>query len=110
MKRIRSILSAHKMLTLCVAVLMLISLTFASISIAKSNPQPVAAIEAEPAVVTEGEKKACLWYRRHIYYSDATHSTSVGSRRWFCDGSIGTAGTVTIYFDEFECDCVEEPK
>jgi len=101
MKRLKAILSAHKITVLCVAVLMMISLGFASISIAKSNAK-------EAAVVVKKEKGNCLWYRIQTYYSDASHTTSVGSRRWFCDGSIGSFGTTTIYYVEQTCECIEE--
>lgn len=100
MKRLKAILSAHKITALCIAVLMMVSLAFASISIAKSN--------AKEVEMTKKGKGNCLWYQIRTYYSDASHTTSVGSRRWFCDGEVGTSGTVTIFFVEQTCECIEE--
>jgi hypothetical protein len=100
MKRMMSILSAHKMLAVFLAVLMLVSLTFASISIAKSGTRVELAAEQETTTT-------CSWYQRRIYYNDAAHTTQTGVRVWFCDGEVGSAGTITIYFDESYCECDE---
>jgi len=78
---------------------MMVSLTFASISIAKSGTK-------EEAVVKQ--KNDCFWYHRRVYYSDATYTTSVSTKIWFCDGLVGSGGPPTAYYIDQYCDCIEE--
>lgn len=100
MKKLMAILSVYKITAFCAAFLMLASLSFASISTAKSNAIEIASVEKT--------KENCFWYQSRAYFSDATLTTQVGTRTWFCDGSVGTGGPVTPYYVDQFCECIVE--
>jgi hypothetical protein len=52
----------------------------------------------------------CFWYQTYNYYSDASHTTHVGVRVYYCDGYIGRAGIQTHYSTVDYCDCEEGGK
>ena len=52
----------------------------------------------------------CLWYKAYNYYSDASHTTHVGYKGYFCDGEIGYAGTQTQFYTIRYCECEEVGK
>lgn len=85
----------NKMITILVAVLMLVSLSYASISFAGDRS-------------IEKKDDYCAWYQRRVYYTDATFTTTTGTRVWFCDGLIGRSGTTTVYYQTFYCECFPE--
>lgn len=82
---------SNKVIAVCLLILMVGSFAFASNIFTKS----------------ETDETNCGWYKRRKYFSDATYTTQVGLRLWFCDGAVGSAGTLTIYFVEDECECSE---
>lgn len=84
---------SNKVIAICLVILMIGSFAFASNIFTKP----------------EAEKTNCGWYQRRKYYNDAAHTTQVGLRLWFCDGEVGSAGTLTIYYAEDYCECFEEP-
>jgi len=85
----------NRMITALVAILMLLSLSYASISFAGNNG-------------SEKNSTYCFWYQRRVYYSDATYTTSTGTRVWFCDGLVGQGGAATPYYIDSYCDCDPE--
>jgi hypothetical protein len=82
----------NRMITVLVAILMLLSLSYASISFAGN----------------EKNSTYCMWYHRRVYYSDATYTTSTATRVWFCDGLVGQGGAATPYYIDSYCDCDPE--
>jgi len=74
---------------------LLILLVIASLMIALSPAY------APSAKTTTG----CFWYQTYNYYSDATHTTSVGLRVYYCDGLIGRWGTQTPHYTVDYCEC-----
>lgn len=103
MKRIKVFLFRHKITSVFFAALLLMPLVYASFTFAKTN------VKEDRIVVATAESKDsfCGWYYKRVYFNDAAHTTQVGVRVFQCDGGIGTAGTVTQYYDEFFCDCEE---
>jgi hypothetical protein len=85
----------NRMITVLAAILMLISLSYGSISFAGSAG-------------SENDSTYCMWYHRRVYYTDATFTTSTGQRVWFCDGLVGQGGPATPYYQDFYCDCDPE--
>lgn len=61
---------------------------------------------APPAKTQDG----CPWYKVYNYYSDASLTTHVGVRVYYCDGYIGRAGIQTYYSTVDYCDCEEASK
>jgi hypothetical protein len=59
---------------------------------------------------TAKSSNGCLWYQAYNYYSDATYTTHVGYKGYFCDGEIGYAGTQTPYYTIRYCECEEVSK
>lgn len=59
---------------------------------------------------TAKTSNACPWYQAYNYYSDASHTTHVGYKGYFCDGEIGRAGTQTPYYTISYCECEEISK
>lgn len=84
-------MASNKVIAACLVILMIGSFAFAS------------SIFTKP----EADETNCGWYKRRKYFNDAAHTTQVGMRVWFCDGEVGSAGTLTIYFVQEECDCSE---
>ena len=101
MKSLTSIVFKKRMLTALVAVFMLISLSYASISFARNS-------EAENTITEKTTDDYCFWWHRRVYYTDATYTTSTGTRIWFCDGLVGQGGPATPYYQDFYCECFPE--
>jgi hypothetical protein len=85
----------HKIFAAFLVLLILAGLSYASISFAKPEP-------------AKEQTSNCLWYRRTTYYSDASLTTVVGTQVFFCDGNVGTSGTVTQFSTFVTCECIEE--
>jgi hypothetical protein len=79
--------------------LMVFMLSYASVSFAKTGVNSGVNVE---------KKQSCIWYKSRAYFTDASHTTQVGIKIWYCDGLIGRAGTLTNYWVEEECDCDPE--
>ncbi len=90
MLKFKKFLIAHKLITVCLAILMFGSIAFASNYFSNKSGN-------------------CFWYQSNAYYSDATYTTQVGTKAWFCNGQVGTGGTITQYYITTYCDCIEEP-
>jgi hypothetical protein len=86
----------HKIFSAVLALLILAGLSYASISFAKSESG-------------NEQTNNCLWYRSTTYYTDASHTTVSGRQIFFCDGEVGTSGTVTQFSTFVTCECVEDP-
>jgi hypothetical protein len=54
---------------------------------------------------TEKKPQTCDWYQSRNYFTDASHTTYVGAKIWYCDGYIGQAGTITAYYQNTNCEC-----
>jgi hypothetical protein len=104
MNKMKSILSVRKILTMCLAVFILATLTFASFN-NKTGADPLALKKAE---ALSGKAMNCLWYQRTVYYSDAAHTTQIGVIVRFCDGETGNFGTTSQFFVIQTCECIEE--
>lgn len=50
-------------------------------------------------------KRDCYWYRREKYYTDATYTTFCGMKTYFCEGTVGRSGCVTLYATVETCEC-----
>lgn len=96
MKNLKNRLFKNRIITTLVVGLVVFMLSYASISFAKTDVNTGVNVE---------KKQSCMWYKRRTYYNDAAHTTQVGLRVWFCEGLIGSAGTITIYWVQEECDC-----
>jgi hypothetical protein len=90
MKTLRKIIQANKYLATALVFLMLILSGSVLISFAKQS---------------EEKSKTCTWYQSRNYFSDASHTTFVGARIWFCDGYIGQSGTQTAFHETAFCEC-----
>ncbi len=95
MNNIKHILLRNKILTLCLAVLFSVTVTYISVAIAK------------PVTVSD-QATNCFWYQKKTYYDTETKTIPVGGRIYFCDGEIGSYGTITQYYSLEYCDCIEE--
>lgn len=99
MKNLKNRLFKNRIVTTLVFGLVVFTLSYASVSFAKTD------VNTGVNIV---KKQSCFWYKRRLYYSDATLTTQVGTRVWFCDGLIGSGGTITNYWVQEECDCEVE--
>jgi len=57
----------------------------------------------------ESTNDFCFWYKVIRYYTDATYTNQCGSRYYYCDGTVGTAGICnppsSYYTVQENCDC-----
>lgn len=90
MKTLRKIIPANKYRATALILLMLILSLGVLIAFAKQ---------------TEKKPQTCEWYQSRNFFTDASHTTFVGARIWFCDGYIGQSGTQTIYYETAYCEC-----
>lgn len=98
MKNLKNVLLRNRIVMVIVAVLMVTALSYVSVSFARNRINTGTGANAE-------KQESCSWYKRRSYFSDATYTTQVGTRVWFCEGLVGTGGTVTVYYIQEECDC-----
>ena len=60
----------------------------------------------------ESTNDFCCLYKVIRWYTDATYTTQCGSRFYYCDGLVGTAGICNppspYYIVEWRCECSEE--
>ncbi|MCD9187125.1 MAG: hypothetical protein LUM44_11880 [Pyrinomonadaceae bacterium] len=89
MLKIKNYISAHKILAVMIAVLMLFSVTFAANSFLKKS------------------KNACVFSEKTFYFSNASRTTVIGYTGYLCDGTFVKSGKRSAFTDTLYCDCNE---
>lgn len=89
MLKIKNYISAHKIVAVMLAVLMLFSVTFAANSFLKKS------------------KTACVFSEKTFYFSNASRTTVIGYTGYLCDGTFVKSGKRSAFTDTLYCDCNE---
>ena len=63
---------------------------------------------ATSAYLKNEDENACVFSRKTIYFSDASHGSVIGYSGYLCDGTFVKSGKTSRYTDTLFCDCNED--
>ena len=93
MLKVKNFVSANKIFAVVFAVAMMFSVTFAADVFLKNEVE-----------------NACVFSRKTVYFSDASHSSVIGYSGYLCDGTFVKSGKTSRFTDTLVCDCNEDTK